>query len=382
MKKLFSFANFFRKYFSSVRNFDDDDNPVYDHECTSWMVFNDLTCNNTNVLHKNRDSKVRNVAVFLSPENSPRKWISLGSDAKANMAMNSSGLAGIMNSGEICIDYPTDDTKKSTPQIMEVIIESCDTAAQAVEKLKEIILSGDYWHHNQKGSIFFFMDTNEGYICELNTKVINVQPYTGGYAVRANIWQNPGMQAISRNNIKNYLNSSARAYIAFSGLNEIMDKYGKISIESMLELSRHCTMPEESPEKRSLCYKRTNSTGSLEIDRQYPGVLSTGYFTVGHPRNTVCIPVPVCAEKILPGMGDYSWSAMSFERFELLGHEAYIPEEWLEFEKNSMLKYSKAKADARAMLDEGKKSEAVRLLNDISYSIWTEASALLEKRTL
>jgi hypothetical protein len=47
-----------------------------------------------------------------------------------------------------------------------------------------------------------------------------------------------------------------------------------------------------------------------------------------------------------------------------------------------MLKYSKAKADARAMLDEGKKSEAVRLLNDIAYSIWTEASALLEKRAL
>ena len=377
---MLSFANFFKKYFSSVKYSDDDDNPIYEHECTSWMVFNDLTGNNTNILHKNRDSKARNVAVFLSPENSSRKWISLGSDTKANMAMNSSGLAGIMNSGEICIDYPTDDTKKSTPQIMEVIIESCDTAAQAVEKLKEIVFSGDYWHHNKKGSIFFFMDTNEGYICELNTKVINVQPYTSGYAVRANIWQNPGMQAISRNDIKNYLNSSARAYIAFSGLNEIMDKCGKISVESMLELSRHCTMPEESPEKRSLCYKRTNSTASFEIDRQYPGVLSTGYFTVGHPRHTICIPVPICAKKILPGMGDFSWSAMSFERFDVLGHEASVPEEWLEFEKESMQKYNMAKDEARIMLNEGEKAEAIKLINDVAYSIWTGASTLLEKR--
>ena len=87
MKKLLSFANFFKKHFSAVNDLDDDD-PALEHECTSWMVFNDLTKNNTNILHKNRDSKVRNVAVFLSSEDSPRKWISLGSDTKANMAMS------------------------------------------------------------------------------------------------------------------------------------------------------------------------------------------------------------------------------------------------------------------------------------------------------
>ena len=35
-----------------------------DHECTSWMIFSDLTGNNTNILHKNRDATARSIAVI------------------------------------------------------------------------------------------------------------------------------------------------------------------------------------------------------------------------------------------------------------------------------------------------------------------------------
>lgn len=51
--------------------------PIYaqtetlEHECTSWIVFSDLTENNTNILHKKRDSKKRQIAVYLSPADSP-----------------------------------------------------------------------------------------------------------------------------------------------------------------------------------------------------------------------------------------------------------------------------------------------------------------------
>ena len=89
-----------------------DHDPELDHECTSWMVFNDLTGNNSNILHKNRDSKVKNVGVVLSPEDSARKWIALGSNGNPNMGINISGLAGVMNSGEPYIGFPTDKSKK------------------------------------------------------------------------------------------------------------------------------------------------------------------------------------------------------------------------------------------------------------------------------
>ena len=100
------------------------DDPELQHECTSWMVFSDLTKNNTNILHKNRDSTSRKVAVLLSPAVSPRKWIALGTE-KTNSGINTSGLAGVMNSGEPCPDRSGNKTKKDTPSQLQEILTRC-----------------------------------------------------------------------------------------------------------------------------------------------------------------------------------------------------------------------------------------------------------------
>ena len=377
MKKFWSVVAFFGTLFApQVFAFEDD--PELDHECTSWMVFHDLTGNNTNILHKNRDAKERDIAVFISPADSPRKWIAIGTDIPTNMAINASGLAGVMNSGEKCINPPTDSSKKRTPAMMKVIMESCDTASQAVDKLKELQNAGDYWHAGGSGSIFFFLDRNEGYICEMTAKDLTVSSYKDGFAVRANIWQNPGMYKYSRSSVKSYLNSSARAYAAISGLTQMIDKSGKITPLGIFELSRSTQMPEGSSEKRCVCFTKTNSTATLEIDRQYPDVLSTGYFTLGHPRHTIYLPVPICTEKVMPAMADFSWSKAVWTRFDKLGLDAPIPEKWLAFEKEYMAKYNAAKAEARKLLDSGKRAEAVKLINAAAAEIWNEAAALLK----
>ena len=223
------------------------------HECTSWIVMSDLTGNNTNILHKNRDALAQKSCVYLSPENSPRKWIAVGDAGQTAMGMNVSGLAGAMNSGELCINSATDNTKKSPLRVLRVILDSCDTAAQGVDKLKELIAAGDYWHKG-KGSIFFFLDNKEGYVCEMTAKDCTVQQIKSGFAVRANIWMNPGMQYFSRNTVSNYLNSAARMYIAYSGLNRILEKKGKIGLLDIFDLSRHSKMPAGSSEKRSVCF--------------------------------------------------------------------------------------------------------------------------------
>lgn len=353
------------------------EDPELQHECTSWMVFSDLTKNNTNILHKNRDSMSKKILVLSSPAGNKRKWIALGS-GETNSGINTSGLAGVMNSGEVCADHSNDKSKKGTPALLRVILDSCDTAAQAVETLEKLIKAGDYCH-GTKGSTFFFMDTREGYVCEFTPKVFTVQAYKDGYTVRANIWMNHGMLARSRNSLARHLDSSARFYIAFAGLNEILNKNGRINAFDMFELSRHCQMPKKSPLRRSICFKHTNSASTLEVDRQYPDVLSTGYFTVGHPRHTVYIPVPVCAEKFLPGMSDNSWAEASFKRLSKCGLSAAIPAEWLEFEKTSMAEYQTAKARARKLLDAGKRADAVKLLNDTAMNIWRNAETLLKK---
>ena len=54
-----------------------------DHECTSWMVFPDLTKNNTLFLHKNRDSSIKTIAVFSGEEKKAEKAEKSEDSAKA-----------------------------------------------------------------------------------------------------------------------------------------------------------------------------------------------------------------------------------------------------------------------------------------------------------
>lgn len=352
--------------------------PFAARACTSWMVFSDLTKNNTNILHKNRDSKSTNVAAFVSKPDAKRKWVALNNtDAGVNAGVNTSGLAGVMNSGERCIDPPNvRKGGKDTTVIMRVILESCDTAKQAVAKLEEIIKSGDY-HHGESGSTFFFCDINEGYVCELTYKHVSSQRFDRGYTVRANIWQNPNMYELSRSTLLGHLHSSARAYMALSMLNQAIDTNKKVTVADSFAISRHHQMPENSPMKRSLCGKTTNSGVTIEIDREYPEVLSVLFATIGPPRNTLYIPIPVCAEKLHPAMGDHRWSNAAWKHFEKNSFSAPIPEAWSKFETDAVAKFAAAKAEARKLLKSGKRAEAIALINATAETIWKNAAALL-----
>ena len=344
--------------------------------CTSWMVFEDFTKNNTHILHKNRDSDSRKVSVALSPEASPRRWIGQWS-AGVTSGINSSGLAGAMNAGEICIDPPKVKGKKTTQNILRVILESCDSAAQAVEKLREIIAEGNYYH-GKSGSVFLFMDPREGYVCEITAKVCSVQRYDNGYTVRASNWRNHDMNKYIRSDINRYLKASVREYVATAGLNKMIDEHNQITIPDIFELSRQVQVPGKSPLKRALCGRSTNSTATFEIDKKYPGVLSTAYLTVGPPRHTVYIPIPICINNLPSALKSLKWSAAAFKRSDELNFDAPIPEEWTAFEKKSMAQYAAAKAEARKLLDANKHDEAVKLLNSTAWAIWKEAAVLLK----
>ena len=371
------------------------------HECTSWMVFSDATKNNTNFLHKNRDATSRNIAVLIGKEEIAeveknfwenlitfwsketktvkRKWVGLGNSAPNYqapcMGMNASGLAVVVNSGEKCVENNTDKTKKGTPAILKALLESCDTAKEAVAKLEEFIKAKDYYH-KKSGSIFFIMDTKEGYVCEMTAKFNSAMRYDKGYAVRANIWYNPGLPQRADNNIKSYINSSVRAFVALTELNTPLRKNGRITVSDSLALARNHIVPKDSPNPRSVCFKYTNSSSTLVIDKEFPHVLSTAYFTIGHPRHGICVPVPICVETLDKRMTDLSWSKFVWAEFDKKGLEAPIPEAWLAFEKKSFAEYEETLQEARKMLKEGKKAGAITLLNAKAAAIWKEAALL------
>ena len=345
------------------------------HECTSWMVFSDLTGNNTNVLHKNRDAASRKVTVIRNAPESPRKWIGLGNSVCPCMGMNEKGLAGAMNSGEPCVDPPDNTTGKRTPRILQVILEECDTAAAAVEKLRELHRAGDY-SHGKGGSIFFFVDRTEGFICEMTAKVFTVLRYDSGYAFRANVWRNPGMAQLSRRGPLGYLDSCGREAVVRAMLNDALDRQKRIDLADILALSRQNEPAKDSPLKRSVCTKSTNSASTLVIHREFPTVLSTMYALVGQPRHALYLPIPVCMEKFDCRQNETVWADAAWQRFDKLGPDAAIPEDWTAFEKKAMRDYEKASAEALALLRKGDEKQAVQTLNRAAAEIWQKAAAL------
>ena len=275
-----------------------------DHECTSWMIFSDLTGNNTNILHKNRDATARSIAVMTGGHDSPRRWIAMGTLWKGTfytcMAMNSSGLAVVMNSGEPTPENTEDlkwTTGRDTSLLTGDIIAKCDTAAQGVEMLKNFIEKKDY-SHKQKGSIYFFVDPKEGYIVELTALFVSVRRIDRGYDFRANIWHNPGMAQRSCIKWKGFFQNVVREYSVISSFNKALDRNGRLGLADSLALSRDSNAVIDVPIDRRVCYKYTNSASSLVVDREFPDVLSVGYMTIGHPRNTLWVPIPVCVEKL------------------------------------------------------------------------------------
>jgi hypothetical protein len=90
------------------------------------------------------------------------------------------------------------------------------------------------------------------------------------------------------------------------------------------------------------------------------------------------VPIPICVKEILPSMGNLKWSAAAFKRLNNLKLEAPIPAEWTKFEKDSMTEYTKAKAEARKLLDAGKRAEAIKLVNSTAEKIWLDAEKLLK----
>ncbi|MBQ6473254.1 MAG: hypothetical protein IJJ33_14815 [Victivallales bacterium] len=347
------------------------------HECTSWMVFSDLTGLNANILHKNRDAEEIDILVLKNAPDAPRKWIGLGSkEAHPCMGMNAMGLVGVMNSGELCIDPSTDDTKRETPMLLKEILENCDTAVQAVEAVQRFLKAGDYWHKD-RGSIFLFLDKNEGYVCENTAKFSSVQRHDNGYAFRANIWHNPGMDRMSRNTPDAFLDSCVREHVVREKLNAAIDRDGRITLMDIRDLARCKDTPENTSLTRTVCSAKTNSCSTFVLHREYPDVLSTGWFCIGQPRHTLFLPFPICLESLPASMTRPDWSTAARQRLERLGVEAPMPPEWLAFEQRSQDSYTQAAHKALELLKNGQKPQARNLLNNAASQIWQEGSSLL-----
>ena len=332
-----------------------------DHECTSWMLFPELT-GGPMILHKNRDSGKKDIRLIKSDGDAKIKWLGLG-DENPCMGFNEKGVACVMNSGETTPEFaPATEGRLTTPEILVQILGNTKNAKEALKMLTAFIENGQYTH-KERGSIFFIMDTKGGYIAELTAKRVMPVVVTGNMTIRANIWHNPGMAQFSRSGIKSTMNSQSREFQAAKGLNEALEKHGVIELEDIWRTSRMRGTMESVMTEHGLCNKTTNSAATIAIDKDYPNMLSTMYVAIGPVGHTMYIPAPICLKEIPQDIADRSWSKAAFARREEHGL-AFDSDVWLPHEKAVMAIYRPALAKAKEAMRNRRRREAQDILND------------------
>ena len=332
-----------------------------DHECTSWMLFPELT-GGPMILHKNRDSGKKDIRLIKSDGDAKIKWLGLG-DENPCMGFNEKGVACVMNSGETTPEFaPAEEGRLTTPEILVQILGNTKNAKEALKMLTGFIENGQYTH-KERGSIFFIMDTKGGYIAELTAKRVMPVVVTGNMTIRANIWHNPGMAQFSRSGIKSTMNSQSREFQAAKGLNEALEKKGVIELEDIWRTSRMRGTMESVMTEHGLCNKTTNSAATIAIDKDFPNMLSTMYVAIGPVGHTMYIPAPICLKEIPQDIADRSWSKAAFARRDASGL-SFDSDVWLPHEKAVMAIYRPALAKAKKAMQNRSRKDSQDILND------------------
>ena len=352
-----------------------------DHECTSWLVMPDLTGGKKLLLHKNRDSKARNICLRWGTGTEGREWIAVA-DYKAgvNMGLNSKGVAVVMNSGDPC-DGVSDYKGHTTPVIAQIIVAQCSTAAEGVKCVENIFREKKY-SHGKYGSIWFISDIRESYVIEQDALRFAVHPVKSGFAIRANAWHYPEMVMYSQRTpevlIKHYRREAAVRQCLFGNGTRYKEP---VTVEKIAEASRINVFPED-PKCYPLCGSRTNSAATIELDAEYPELLSCIYGVFGPPRYSAYLPVPLLLDrsKIPAELAKVTFCAAVFARWEK--QFDLLPQDKLAaFEAGLNKRHAEAVEAARKKLKAGgTRADAAKILTDAFLQNWEALWKLSQER--
>ena len=262
------------------------------HECTSWVVMPDLTGSRTLMVHKNRDSKAKNLIAQQRAVKGKHRWIGMGNFGNlcTNMGMNDKALVVIMNSGDRTNE--NSDAGIGTTVMARIMLEECATAADAVKLLEKMIAEKVYTHGNS-GSIWFIADKDNAFIAENNAEHVSVKSIHSGFAIRANSWDWPEMIPYSIAQPNDIVGNNRREYAVRDLLFKKYQVIGKtVTPEMMAEASRIREIPEDK-KCYPLCGKLTNSAATFVIDQEFPEMLSYTQMAFGCPAYTLYLPIPL-----------------------------------------------------------------------------------------
>ena len=356
--------------------------------CTSWVIRPELTESGMMIAQKILDNPYRSrLDADIRVAANGWRWIRVGSfKSGASMGMNEKGVAITTDCGDRNGEVCTHGGKRHAMGCYELVwlVKTCSTAEEAVDAIKHIARNRLFVYGDGKeryGTILLVADAHRAFMVEIGDGYAEAAEVTGGMHVVANSWMLPGGEEFSVSDFSWIRSNRAREACAIKALHEGKVD-GKYTLRGCFDTSR--TIRESKFNKRypfvpgSRKSKNMSlETTCFEIDPEFTAYLSCAYISLGPQRHTVYLPVSMAVRQLPDKMRDGRWAEMAYSHQEAFGPNHGDLEKITALEDKLLAEFKAVRAEARQLLREGRKDEAVKLLNDCFDRQYAEADALM-----
>ena len=356
--------------------------------CTSWVIRPELAESGMMIVQKILDNPYRSrldADIRVAPNG--WRWIRVGSfGSGASMAMNEKGVAITTNCGDRNGEVRCHGGERHAMGCYELVwqVKTCATAEEAVDAIKNLARKRLFVFGDGKGrygTILLVADPRRAFLVEIGDGYAEACEVTGGIHVVANSWRLPGGEEFSEFDLPWLRGDRARKACTLRSLKEGKVN-GKYTVRGCFDTSRAIRggkfnqrfpfVPgSRKPKNMSL------ETTCFELDPEFTAFLSCAYISLGPQRHTVYLPVAMATRQLPDKMRDGRWAEMAYSHQEAFGPDHGDLEKITALEDKFLAEFKAVREQARQLLREGKKDEAVNLLNDCFDRQYAEADKLM-----
>ena len=355
--------------------------------CTSWVLRPELTESGMMIIQKILDERYTpHLDADIRTAPNGWRWIRIGrNNGGASMTMNEKGVALTTNCGDLngeARSFKGPRHAMGSGELQKVVAKNCATAAEGVELLKNIARNRLFVYSSKNyGTILLIADARRAFLVEIGDGYAEACEVTGGINVVTNAWKLPGGETISQLDFPSVRGNRARDVCAVRSLQEKRVN-GKYTVRGCFDTSRN--IRKRPFDERHVFVpghrKATNmslETTCFEIDPEFPAYLSCAYVSLGPQRHTVYLPVTMAVRQFPDKMRDGRWGKMAYDHQAAFGPDHADLPKIAELEDKFLAEIRTVREQARKLLREGKKDDAVKLLNDCFDRQYAEADKLM-----
>ena len=349
--------------------------PEEESGCTSWVAAGTGSRTGETLLHKNRDFAFKpQVAIQINREGK-YKYMALISEGQTTLlpaGINEHGLAVIQNDvGMNLMNYNVFGIEGT--EMCRYIIENCRNVDEAIAYVANA--------NNFGGSIIFLADKDKGAIIELTGWQQHVEIIENEAQFRSNHFLNLTDKTYAS---PAHSTTSSRRYEAAKEFFE--EKSYNLSVLDCHELSRHHYYSEDGvlsahdSADGSICNHRTLFGVTFQIDKDYPGELSTMWTAIGFPCSSIYVPLHVGATEIQEAYKNgVAWrAAVEIKSMNLGPHAGLIPH-FLDIEQEFINNETIVREEARIQFDDNNDTDAREIVTNFDLSSCSDAFNEMEQ---